>query len=110
MEKTASAAVESFIHALRREFTGLVEKYFDHVLDNGTVLAMTMDTMERAVESNFYLQNMATELGQTDGVAAMVSETVRAQAGIEVTAQHEAQKTRLDAYCDDRLALPQAVS
>lgn len=69
------------------------------------MLAMISDTMEHAVDSILYLRNLASALWQTDGVADLVSDTVRTQALIAVTPEQDEQQARLAAYVNAQLAL-----
>lgn len=74
---TVNIAVDPSLHALWSEFSVLVNSTFTCALDNGTMLAMVTDTMERAAYSRLYLQNLDIALWKTGGVTYMVSDTVR---------------------------------
>lgn len=105
VEKTVRAAVYSSLYILREEFDGILDRNFSRELENSTILAMITDTMEYTADSHLYLRNLATVRGNTDNVAKIVLETVRAKARIVVAAANKAQENRLEAYRDAKLAL-----
>lgn len=60
VENTINNEGNSSPRTHRGEFASLVDNTFSRALDNGTMLAMIMDKVERAVDSHRYLRYLAT--------------------------------------------------
>lgn len=82
-----------------------MDRTFNRAMDNSTMLGMIIDRMDRTADSQLLFHHITTSMCHTDGVADIVSETVRAQARTAVTTEHETKRKRLGAYFDAQLAL-----
>lgn len=65
---TVQTAVEAALNILSKNFSNVADSTLPRALENGRMLALITEAMERAARSYLYLRNLATALSQTNEV------------------------------------------